>query len=257
MRCLSVVCVAKADERRIQQERSGPHSGKLMALSRMNYRAWISPPAEHEARPPYTEYYPVTLCSGAQLHLPLQPLPDGEQAIALLMSNQTPFEVEQALSVLLSGLAAEFSAEVIVGIPTLGLDYARNVARNLGFPDYVALGNSRKFWYSDKLSVPVRSVTSPGVNKRLYLDPTLVERLAGKRALIVDDVINTGGSAAAAIELVQSAGAQVIGLCVVLIEGEAWKTVLEAFAPDWPDRIRGLGRLPLFRSTAAGWVPVI
>ena len=118
------------------------------------------------------------------------------------MSNQCPFEVEQELSVLLSVLAAEFSAEVIVGIPTLGLNYARNVARNLGFPDYVA-------------------------------------------------------SAAAAIELVQSTGAQVIGLCVVLIEGEAWKTVLEALAPDWPDRIRGLGRLPLFRSTAAGWVPVI
>ena len=93
-----------------------------MATSRMNYRAWISPPVEHEARPPYREHYPVTLCNGARLHLPLQPLPDGERAIALLMSNQCPFEVEQELSVLLSVLAAEFSAEVIVGIPTLGLD---------------------------------------------------------------------------------------------------------------------------------------
>jgi adenine/guanine phosphoribosyltransferase-like PRPP-binding protein len=120
----------------------------------------------------------------------------------------------------------------------------------------VALGNSRKFWYTDTLSVPVHSVTSPGANKRLYLDPMLVERVAGKRTLIVDDVINTGGSAAAAIELLQAAGALVIGLCVILIEGEAWKGPLAAFAPDWPDRVRGLGHIPIFKSTPDGWVPI-
>jgi adenine/guanine phosphoribosyltransferase-like PRPP-binding protein len=172
------------------------------------------------------------------------------------MSNQASFEVENELGALLSKVAAEFAAEVIVGIPTLGLDYARIVARSLGFPQYVALGNSRKFWYSDALSVPVHSVTSPGANKRLYLDPMLVERVAGKRALIVDDVISTGGSAAAAIELLQSAGALVIGLCVVLIEGEAWRDALTRFAPDWPSRVRGLGRIPFFRSAVGGWVPV-
>ncbi|MBE9079201.1 hypothetical protein IQ241_18170 [Romeria aff. gracilis LEGE 07310] len=83
-------------------------------------------------------------------------------AIALLMSNQTPFEVEQGLTPLLTELAREAAPEAIVGVPTLGLDYARQVARSLNFPHYVALGNSRKFWYDDSLSVPVESVTSPG-----------------------------------------------------------------------------------------------
>ncbi len=199
----------------------------------------------------------MTLCNGGQLNLPIQPLPGGRQAIALLMSNQTPFEVERELASLLRALAAEFSPEVIVGIPTLGLDYARLVARDLGFTNYVALGNSRKFWYSDELSVPVESVTSPGANKRLYLDPRLVERVAGKRTLLVDDVINTGGSAKAAIDLLQTAGALVVGLCVVLIEGEAWKDSLTPLAPDWPGRVRGLGRIPIFGSTAEGWVPLV
>jgi adenine/guanine phosphoribosyltransferase-like PRPP-binding protein len=104
--------------------------------------------------------------------------------------------------------------------------------------------------------VPVHSVTSPGPNKKLYLDPMLVERVAGKRALIVDDVINTGGSAAAAIDLLQNAGAFVIGVCVVLIEGEAWKDALTPISPDWPSRVRGLGRIPMFNSTAEGWIPV-
>jgi adenine/guanine phosphoribosyltransferase-like PRPP-binding protein len=226
-------------------------------MPRTNYHVSITSLPGSEAPPaPYRDYYPVTLCSGAQLNLPIQPLPGGREAIALLMSNQTPFEVEKELGSLLSKLAAEFSAEVIVGIPTLGLDYARIVARDLGFPNYVALGNSRKFWYSDELSVPVHSVTSPGANKKLYLDPMLVERVAGKRALIVDDVINTGGSAAAAIDLLQNAGALVLGVCVILIEGEAWKDALTPFSPDWPSRVRGLGRIPMFNSTAEGWIPV-
>jgi adenine/guanine phosphoribosyltransferase-like PRPP-binding protein len=225
-------------------------------MPRTNYHVTItSASGSGTSHPPYRDFYPVTLCNGAWLNLPLQPLPGGEQAIALLMSNQTPFEVEKELGTLLTKLAAEFAAEVIVGIPTLGLDYARLVARDLGFPNYVALGNSRKFWYSDELSVPVHSVTSPGANKRLYLDPMLVERVAGKRTLIVDDVINTGGSAAAAIELLQTAGALVIGLCVILIEGEAWKNLLAAFSPDWPDRVRGLGHIPIFKSATDGWVP--
>jgi adenine/guanine phosphoribosyltransferase-like PRPP-binding protein len=224
-------------------------------MPRTNYHVSITPHAGFEAPPPYRDHYPVTLCNGAQLNLPIQPLPGGRQAIALLMSNQTPFAVEKVLGSLLSKLAAEFPSEVIVGIPTLGLDYARIVTRDLGFPDYVALGNSRKFWYSDALSVPVRSVTSPGVNKKLYLDPMLVERVAGKRALIVDDVITTGGSAVAAIDLLQNAGALVIGLCVVLIEGEAWKDALVPLSIDWPKRVRGLGRIPIFDGSAQGWFP--
>jgi len=223
-------------------------------MPRTGYHVSISAAAGREA-PPYRDDYPVTLCNGSQLHLPLQPLPGGEQAIALLMSNQTPFEVEQELGSLLGRVAAEYCAEVIAGIPTMGLDYARIVARDLGFSDYVALGNSRKFWYSDALSVPVRSATSPGANKRLYLDPMLVERIAGKRTLIVDDVINTGGSAAAAIALLQRAGAYVIGLCVVLIEGDAWRPALSQLAPDWPARVRGLGEIPTFRRVAGGWLP--
>jgi adenine/guanine phosphoribosyltransferase-like PRPP-binding protein len=226
-----------------------------MPRTRYHVHLTAIPGAEAPA-PPYAEIYPVTLQNGALLHLPIQPLPGGDQAIALLMSNQTPFALEAQLGTWLCELARPFAAEAVVGIPTLGLDYARLVARELGFPDYVALGNSRKFWYLDELSVPVHSVTSPGANKRLYLDPMLVERVAGKRTLIVDDVINTGGSAAAAIELLAKAGADLVGLCVVLIEGDSWREPLRAFGADWPGKVHGLGRIPLFNRTATGWVPL-
>ena len=226
-------------------------------MPRTNYHVTVSSlPASEVTTAPFQDFYPVTLRDGSQLNLPIQPLPGNEQAIALLMSNQTPFAVETKLASLLSGLASEFQPEVIAGIPTLGLDYARLVARDLGFADYVALGNSRKFWYDDKLSVPVHSITSPGMTKKLYLDPMLVGRMTGKRVLLVDDVINTGGSAAAAIELLEKAGANIVGLVVVLVEGAAWKTLLTPFASDWPERVRGLGDIPIFQTTPAGWVPI-
>jgi len=226
-------------------------------MKRTGYQVSITTrPGGEASAPPYQDYYPVALRDGTLLNLPVQPLPGGREAIALLMSNQTDFAVEKELGASLSKLAAEFSPEAIAGIPTLGLDYARIVARDLGFSNYVALGNSRKFWYSEEHCVAVRSVTSPEANKKLYLDPMLAERVAGKRTLIVDDVINTGGSAAAAIRLLQNAEAIVIGVCVVLIEGAAWKRLLAGFSPDWPGRVRGIGRIPMFTRSTEGWIPL-
>jgi adenine/guanine phosphoribosyltransferase-like PRPP-binding protein len=206
--------------------------------------------------PPYTDTFPVRLHDGTYVILPIEPLPGTEQAIVLLMSNQTPFTVEHKLSALLAELAAEFQPEIIVGIPTMGLDYARLVAVNLGFPFYVALGNSRKFWYQEELSVPVTSITSPGVSKRLYLDPALLPRVTGKRTLIVDDVIATGGSAFAAISLLQKAGADVVGLAAIFNEGQPWKNVLASFGSDWPDRVRTLGEIPRLAKADEGWTPL-
>ena len=225
-------------------------------MTRTTYQVSLSSAADSPGGPPYSTAYPVRLSDGSVLTLPIQPLPGGEQAIALLMSNQTPFAVESGLAAQLAGLARTFNPEAISGIPTLGLDYARLVARALGFPNYAPLGNSRKFWYSDSLSVPVESVMSAGTQKRLYIDPTIVERVAGKRVLVVDDVINTGGSAAAAVSLLRTAGADVVGLAVVLVEGSAWRPVMGRFGPDWTDRVKGLGAIPIFQRGPDGWTPL-
>jgi len=202
---------------------------------------------------PYRDHYPVPIGDGVQLNLPIEPLPGTEEAIVLLMSNQTPFVVEQALSSRLAALAAPFAPQVIVGVPTMGLDYARQVASLLGFPHYVAFGNSRKFWYDDALSVPISSITSPGAKKRLYLDPALLDRVRGQRALIVDDVVATGGSASAAIKLLNLAGAQVVGLVAPFVEGTDWKALLRDIEVTWPDRVRTIAPIPRLHRCPGGW----
>ena len=204
---------------------------------------------------PYTATYCTPLSDGTQVELPIEPLPGTEQAIVLLMSNQTPFAVEAKLATLLTNAVLDLRPEVIVGVPTMGLDYARLVAANLGHAHYVALGNSRKFWYHDQLSVPVQSVTSPGVSKKLYLDPALLSRVAGKRTLIVDDVIATGGTASAALDLMIRSGANVVGLGFVFSEGAPWKNVLGAIGAEWPGKVRVVGEIPRLTKSNGGWVP--
>ncbi len=204
----------------------------------------------------FDTHYPVRLKDGSMLELPLRPLPGRQKAIALLMSNQTPFAVEAALAPLLVELASDFSPDIIAAVPTMGLDYARLVAQGLGHPHYAALGLSRKFWYSEDLAESMSSSTSPTQTKSIYLDPALLSRVAGRRVVLVDDVINTGASAVAAIRLLMRAGAIVEGLVVVLTEGHAWRDLLANIDPSWPARVRAVGHIPLFIQTAdSKWTP--
>lgn len=198
----------------------------------------------------------VRLHDDSHLELPLRALPSGDKAIALLMTNQCCFAVEDALAPLMVQAAAAFTPDVIAAVPTMGLDYGRLVARGLGHAHYVALGHSRKFWYDEALSETTTSSTSTK-GKQVFLDPALVERVNGKRVLLVDDVINTGVSAVSAIRLLQRAGADVVGMVTVLSEGHAWRAVVNALGEDWEQRVNALGHIPMFeRNPQGAWTPI-
>jgi adenine/guanine phosphoribosyltransferase-like PRPP-binding protein len=198
----------------------------------------------------------VKLSDGSRLCLPLTPLPGGDMAVALLMSNQTSFMVERKIVGRMIELARAAAPDAVVGIPTLGLTYARPVAEAIGLPDFVALGHSRKFWYDERLSEAVISSTSPDQSKRVYLDPALLERVRGKRVVIIDDVLNTGATMAAAMSLLQKAQARVVAIVVVLTEGWDWHRKLAGIDPAIPALVRALGHIPLFRRTGMGWAPI-
>src|SRR5690606_41512937 len=104
---------------------------------------------------------------------------------ASLIGNQASLAVIDTLALLLARALAPFSPEVIVGMPTLGLGFAPGVARELGHERLVPLGYSRKFWYDEALSAPVRSITAPDAGQRVFLDPHPVPLLQGRRVALV------------------------------------------------------------------------
>lgn len=97
--------------------------------------------------------------------------------------------------------------------------------------------------------MPVRSITSPE-ERRPWLDPRLLPRLAGRRVLLVDDVVSTGASARAGRTLLAAAGVVPVAVVVAMAQGDRWQD-------DWPAPIplRAAFASPVFARSGDGWAP--
>ncbi|HMO56920.1 MAG TPA: phosphoribosyltransferase [Roseiflexaceae bacterium] len=205
---------------------------------------------------PYRYRYPVALPDGQILDLPLRRLTDEpDRAVASFLANHAAFNVVDTLAAHMADLARQLDPQVIIGLPTLGLTFAPLVARHLGFTNYVPFGYSRKYWYDDQLSVAVRSITTPGGAKSLYVDPNILPRIHNRRALIVDDAISSGQTIAAALQLVELAGATVDAVVVAMIQGERWRSHLAQAVPAWNGPVHGVFYAPRFIRSDEGWLP--
>jgi adenine/guanine phosphoribosyltransferase-like PRPP-binding protein len=204
--------------------------------------------------PPFRFGFPARLPDGRFLMLPIRRREPG-RAVASFIANHASFGVLDALAGHMAAQVRDRDADVLVGLPTLGLALAPLVARRLGHTGFVPLGTSRKFWYDDALSQPVSSITTAGPGRRLYVDPNLVPRLAGRRVIVVDDTISSGTTAIAALTLVQAAGAEVVGLAFAMSQGALWKAALAAVGPQWPERVSFVFQSPHLVLADAGWMP--
>jgi adenine/guanine phosphoribosyltransferase-like PRPP-binding protein len=197
----------------------------------------------------WRDHYDAPMRDGSLLRLPLRDY--GDFAIAGFIANQASFLV---LDTLVGWIAQDVSGlgiEVIVGLPTIGHVIGAGVARKLGHGNWVAAGTTRKLWYDDRLSVPTQSVTAPEHGRRMWLDPRLMDRLSGRRVLLVDDVVSSGSSARAGISLLQKAGVLPVALAVAMIQGEAWR---QEWNPTIP--VYAAFSTPKFRRVENGWQPL-
>lgn len=221
-------------------------------MSLLPHQFWQTvDPAGTHASPPegWVDSYPVSLPDGRQVLLPIRVLPgDGTAAVASLIINQASFAVEDAISAALAHLLRPFSPDVIIGVPTLGLPLANNVARRLGHGRMVALGTSRKFWYRDELSAPMSSITSPNQQKTLFLDPRSLPLLEDKRIAVIDDVISSGTSMAAALNLLRSAGLEPVAIGAAMLQGTRWHDLLG----EWKAKTVAPLASPRLRRTVTG-----
>lgn len=202
----------------------------------------------------YLGHYPAALPDGRCLALPIRVLPgDGSAAVASLILNQASFAVADALADALAAKVAPFAPGVIVGVPTLGLGLADAVARRLGHRRMVALGTSAKFWYDEALSEPLRSITSPGGGKRIYVDPRMLPLLAGRRVVVVDDVASTGSTLRAVLAVLGRAGVVPVAAGFAMAQGHGWAEALPlgmGFAAAIASPRLGLGADGRWRPTA-------
>jgi adenine/guanine phosphoribosyltransferase-like PRPP-binding protein len=189
--------------------------------------------------------YPTTVGSQA-LNLPLVALSD-ELTIALLICVDLGVKFAETAGRELADLLRPADPEVIVSVATMGIPLAIEASRALGLDDYVILHKTPKIHLGETWAEPVNSITTDKPQK-LRLDPARVDAVRGRRVAVVDDVISTGASLTAALNLVRRIGAEPVIIGALMTEGSAWKEALGADA----DNVRALGAMPLFRPAPDG-----
>ena len=161
------------------------------------------------------KYYNMKI-AGLDRALPLCPINDDLYIGAFVIFGDP--ELTTAASKALLEKAPEY--DYIITAESKGIPIAHEMARLAGNQKYFLARKKPKLYMTGVFEVTVNSITTEGEQK-LYLDRADAELMAGKRILIVDDVISTGESLRAIEELVLAAGGNIVGKMTILAEGDA------------------------------------
>ena len=124
--------------------------------------------------------------------------------------------------------------DVLVTAESKSIPLAYALSLETGKP-YIILRKAYKPYMGKTLQAETLSITT-GQQQTLFLDEKDLELMAGKKVVIVDDVISTGSTLQGMRLLIQKAGGQVVAEAAIFTEGERAK---------WGEII-SLGHLPVF-----------
>ena len=171
--------------------------------------------------------------AGLTRSLPLCPISDTLMIGAFVIFGDVELTCACARDLL--KLAPEF--DYMVAPEAKATPLIHEMARQSGRNEYFLVRKKKKAYMNGVFEAVDRSITTKGEQK-LYMDGADAAKIKGKRILILDDVISTGGSLAAVENLVNQAGGNVVGRMAILAEGNAAKR----------DDILFLEKLPLFNA---------
>lgn len=174
--------------------------------------------------------YEMTV-AGLKRQLPLCPIGDKLMIGAFVIFGDV--ELTCACAAELLKIAPEF--DYMVAPEAKAIPLIHEMARQSGRNEYFLVRKKKKAYMNGVFEAVDRSITTAGEQK-LYMDGADAAKIRGKRILILDDVISTGGSLSAVESLVNQAGGVVAGRMAILAEGDAAKR----------DDILFLEKLPLF-----------
>lgn len=109
--------------------------------------------------------------------------------------------------------------DVIVTAEAKAIPLAYEMSRQCG-KKYIPARKGKKLYMQDPVEIRAKSISTEQ-EQVLCIDRPDLEYLNGKRVLIVDDVISTGGSLKAMEAIVAESTGTVVGRAAVLAEGEA------------------------------------
>ena len=156
--------------------------------------------------------------AGLTRELPICKVNDELYIGAFIMFGDAELTVECARELL--KLAEDIEYDYLFTAEAKSIPLIHEMARQSNAKKYFIARKGPKVYMPDPISVDDQSITTLSLQK-LYLGSDDAVLMQGKKVLIVDDVISTGGSLKAMEALVEKAGGAVAGRMAVLAEGGA------------------------------------
>jgi adenine phosphoribosyltransferase len=177
------------------------------------------------------ETHPIEI-EGVTRDLPLfEVAPNLRIAVFNLLGDT---EIVEAAARGLARRLQDVAHDVLVTAETKSVPLVYELARGLGKP-WVVLRKQYKPYMGETITSTTESITT-GHEQTLHLDEKDRPLVAGRRAVLVDDVISTGSTLDGMRTVVTSAGGEVVAEAAVFTEGDERET----------EGIVSLGHLPLF-----------
>ncbi|MEZ4639969.1 MAG: phosphoribosyltransferase family protein [Caldilineaceae bacterium] len=190
----------------------------------------------------------VTIPLGGDLEITLPVLPfSAQESVGVLNCVDEEFaDVDVLAEALVDRIHAQgLQPDAVLCVPTQGYVLGSMVARRLGLDRVYAVKKSVKIFESaaDMVSVTYGSITSGG--STLYMPRVWGESLRDKSVILVEDVIATGGTLGAALDLCDQAGLRVSGIFVAFVEARPiWREKLGRYA----DQVTALAEIPVYHT---------
>ncbi len=153
--------------------------------------------------------------AGLERELPICKISDNLSIASFIMFGDVELTIACAKGLLEK--APDF--DVIVTAEAKAIPLAYEMSRQSG-KKYIPARKGKKLYMKDPVEVEDKSITTEHV-QTLCIDRADLAYLNGKRVLIVDDVISTGGSLKAMEAIVARSTATIVGRAAVLAEGDA------------------------------------
>lgn len=159
--------------------------------------------------------YAIHLDEDYTVNLPLLDIGDGFCIYSFDMTGECEWNRVAAKALLKKLQSYEFDGFVTVQTKSCGLTQA--ISEN--FPRYLEIRKSKKGFMVEPEGVLVKSITTDKVQE-LWIGKEKYQDFVGKKLCFLDDVVSTGGTIDAMLELAEKIGIEITVIACVLTEGQ-------------------------------------
>lgn len=176
---------------------------------------------------------------GIKRRYPIVTLSEGVRGVYFFLPGD--LELTERCAELISERISGLTFDIIM-VPEAGaIPLAHSLARQAR-KDYLVIRKEPRPYMEQPIVESINSITYQGKQK-LVLDARDIPKIKGKKVLIVDDVVSTGGTLKGLAQLVSKCESRLSGIATIFLEGATTADSLEA---HYGCPVVTLGYLPLF-----------